>query len=65
MMRKVKNNPRHYLKRSGLFGRAGKPSKGTPDGKETKTNRKGGVFLSAPIDAFGYINFRATDREAG
>jgi hypothetical protein len=56
LMRRIKNDPKNYLKRSDLFPKnKGRGDKGSYKNRELE-------FITAPIDQAGYINFRTPNK---
>jgi hypothetical protein len=55
-MRKIKNDPTSYVKRSGLVL---KPKGGEQEKHVDVAVRRKSTFLTAPIDRAGYIDFSA------
>lgn len=58
LMRRIKNDPKRYLKRSDLFpkNKSNKPS------RVSVSKKRELEFLTADIDQSGYINFRIPNK---
>ena len=59
-MRKIKNDPKKYIKRSSAYSPAKKSVKEVGDEEFLQSRER--EFLTAPIDKAGYITFTPRNR---